>query len=53
MEKYEKGSYKNSKIKISAPILNEEFELTDVSYYMLDIQDYISFNKNLCKQNRK
>ena len=37
--KYEEGSYKNSKIKISAPTLNEEFELTDVSYYVLDIQD--------------
>ena len=33
----------NSKIKISAPTLNEEFELTVKSYYVLDIQDYFEY----------
>ena len=32
--------YKNNKFKISAPIWNEEFELPDGSYSVLDIQDY-------------
>ena len=32
-----KKSYKNNKFKISAPTLNEEFELPDVSYTVLDI----------------
>ena len=35
-----KKSYKNNKFKISAPTWNEEFELPDGSYSVLDIQDY-------------
>ena len=38
MEKYKKP-YKNNKFKISAPTWNEEFELTDGSYSISDIQD--------------
>ena len=40
MEKYFKKSYKNNKFKASAPTWNEEFELTDGSYSVSDIQDY-------------
>ena len=42
MEKYEK-SYKNSKFKISAPTWNEQFELPEGSYPVLDIQDYFEY----------
>ena len=35
-----KMSYKNNKFKISAPTSDEEFELTEVSYSVSDIQDY-------------
>ena len=35
-----KKSYKNNKFKISAPTWNEEFELSDESYSVSDIQDY-------------
>ena len=38
-----KKSYKNNNVKISAPTLNEEFELTDGSYYVSDIQDYSEY----------
>ena len=34
-------SYKNNKFKMSAPSWNEEFELSDNSYSVSDIQDYI------------
>ena len=40
MEKCKKKSYKNNKVKISAPTWNEEFELPDGSYCISDIQDY-------------
>ena len=33
-------SYKNNKSKISTPTWNEQFELPDGSYSVLDIQDY-------------
>ena len=33
--------YKNNKLKIIAPTWNYEFELSDGSYSMSDIQDYI------------
>ena len=33
-----KESYKNNKFKISAPTWNEELELRDGSYSVLDIQ---------------
>ena len=36
MKKYKK-SYKNNKLKISAPTWNEEFELLDRSYCASDI----------------
>ena len=32
---------KNNKLKILAPIWNEEFELSDGSYSVSDIQDYL------------
>ena len=35
-----KTSYKNNKLKILAPNWNEEFELSDGSYSVSDIQDY-------------
>ena len=34
--------YKNNKLKIIAPTWNNEFELSDGSYSMSDIQDYIN-----------
>ena len=38
-----KRSYKNTKLKISAPTWNEEFELPDGSYSVSDIQDYFKY----------
>ena len=38
-----KKSHKNNKFKISAPTWNEEFELTDGSYFVSDIQDYFEY----------
>ena len=35
-----KDSYKNNKFKIFAATRNERFQLTNGSYYVLDIQDY-------------
>ena len=35
-----KSAYSNNKFKISAPIWNDEFNLPDGSYSILDIQDY-------------
>ena len=35
-----KSSYNNNKFKISAPTWNDEFELPDGWYSVLDIQDY-------------
>ena len=34
---------KNNKLKIIAPTWNDEFELTDGSYSVSDIQDYIKY----------
>ena len=42
MEKYKK-TVKNNKLKIIAPTWNDEFELPDSSYSVLDIQDYIGY----------
>ena len=36
-----KKSYKNNKFKISTEACNEEFELSDWSYSVSDIQDYL------------
>ena len=41
--KFIKKSYKSNKFKISAPIWNEEFELPDGLYSVLDIQDYFQY----------
>ena len=46
-----KNSYRNDKFKISAPTWNEEFELSDGSYSLPDIQDY--FKCIFKKQKRK
>ena len=35
--------YKTNKLKIIAPTWNDEFELSDGSYYVSDIQDYIEY----------
>ena len=35
--------YKNNKLKIITPTLNDDFELTDGSSSVLDIHDYIEF----------
>ena len=40
-----KSSYNNNKFKISAPTLNEKFELPDGSYSISDIQDYFKYIK--------
>ena len=46
-----KMSYKTNKIKISCPTWNEEFQLPDVSYPVLDIQDYFDYIlKNIVKR---
>ena len=38
-----KSSYNNNKFKISAPTRSEEFELSDGSYSVSDIQDYFEY----------
>ena len=38
-----KSSYNNNKFKISAPTLNDKFELSDGSYSVSDIQDYFEY----------
>ena len=38
-----KSSHNNNKFKIFAPTWNEEFELPDGSYSILDIQDYFEY----------
>ena len=38
-----KKKYKNNKSKLSALTSNKEFELTDGSYSISDIQDYIEY----------
>ena len=38
-----KKSKKKNKFKISAPTSNEEFELPDGSYSVIDIQDYFGY----------
>ena len=36
-------SYKNNKVKISAPTWNEEFRSPDGSYSLSDIADYFEY----------
>ena len=38
-----KSSYNNNKFKIPAPTWNDEFELSDGSYSVSDIQDYFEY----------
>ena len=38
-----KPAYNNNKFKISAPTWNDEFDLLDGSYSILDIQDYFEY----------
>ena len=38
-----KKSYKNNKFRIPAPTWNEEFELTNGSYSVSDIQNYLEY----------
>ena len=38
-----KSEYKNNRFKISAPTLNDTFDLPDGSYSISDIQDYFEF----------
>ena len=38
-----KSSYSNNKFKISAPTWNDQFELPNESYSVLDIQDYFEY----------
>ena len=38
-----KNSYKNNKLKISAPRWNQKFELPDGSYSVSDTQDYFEY----------
>ena len=38
-----KSAYNNNKFKTSAPTWNDEFELPDGSYSIVDIQDYFEF----------
>ena len=40
---WKKSSYNNNKFKISAPTSNDELELPDGSYLILDIQDYFDY----------
>ena len=41
MRKNIRKRYKNNKLKMIAPTLNDEFELPDSSHFVSDIQDYI------------
>ena len=43
-------SYKNNKIKTSAPTWNDKFELPDGSYSASDIQDYFEY---IIKKHKK
>ena len=38
-----KSAYNNNKYKISAPTWNDEFDLSDGSYSIAEIQDYFEF----------
>ena len=46
-----KKSYKNKNFKIPAPTWNEEFELSDGSYSISDIQDYFEYISNKLQLN--
>ena len=38
-----KSAYSNNKFKISTPTCNNDFDLPDGSYSILDIQDYFEY----------
>ena len=38
-----KSEYNNNKLKVTAPIWNDEFNLLDGSYSVSDIQDYFEY----------
>ena len=38
-----KSAYSNNKFKISAPTWNDEFDLPDGSYSVVEVQDYFEF----------
>ena len=40
---YIKKQYENNKLKIIAPTWNDEFDLSDGSYSVSEIQDYIKY----------
>ena len=46
-----KKTFENNKFKIPAPTWNEEFELLDVSYYVLDLQDYFEYILKIWKKD--
>ena len=48
-----KNTYHNNKFKISAPTWNEEFELSDGSYSVSDIQDYFEYILKKHGENNK
>ena len=41
-----KSAYSNNKFKISAPTGNDEFDLRDGSYCILDIEEYFGYSIN-------
>ena len=43
IQKDKKKSYKNNRLRISNPTWNEEFELSDGSCSVSDIQDYFEY----------
>ena len=49
-QKNKTKNYKNNKFKISAPTWNEEFELSDGSYSVSDIQDNFEYILKNMKQ---
>ena len=46
-----KSSYKNNKFKISAPTLNNKFEVPDGSYSVSDIQNYFEYTLKKHEEN--
>ena len=46
-----KSSYKNNKFKISAPTLNDKFEVPDGSYSVSDIQNYFEYTLKKHEEN--
>ena len=51
--KNRKQHYLNNKLKITAPMRNEEFQLPVGSYSVSDIQDYIKYIINTLNSNHQ